>query len=254
MISQDAEKQPDPQQASAADIQANLAEVRNRMAAAAQRVGRDPAEITLVAVSKTHPSAMIRAALDVGQSDFGENRLNELWMKIVLSQNLEWDKGDNPIRWHFIGSIQSRKAEQVVGPLVLIHSVDRVKIARIISDTAVAAGTVMQVLLEVNVSGEESKHGFTPETLADAVAAMRKFEGIQIQGLMTMAPFVDDPEETRPVFRGLRLLRDALRGQFPDLALPHLSMGMTNDFEVAIEEGATLVRVGTAIFGAAGKL
>ena len=254
MISQDAEKQPDPQQASAADIQANLAEVRNRMAAAAQRVGRDPAEIALVAVSKTHPSAMIRAALDVGQSDFGENRLNELWMKIVLSQNLEWDKGDNPIRWHFIGSIQSRKTEQVVGPLVLIHSVDRVKIARIISDTAVAAGTVMQVLLEVNVSGEESKHGFTPETLADAVAAMRKFEGIQIQGLMTMAPFVDDPEETRPVFRGLRLLRDALRGQFPDLALPHLSMGMTNDFEVAIEEGATLVRVGTAIFGAAGKL
>jgi uncharacterized pyridoxal phosphate-containing UPF0001 family protein len=106
----------------------------------------------------------------------------------------------------------------------------------------------MPVLVEVNVSGEESKHGFTPDSLADGVAAMGKFEGIEIQGLMTMAPFVADPEETRPVFRGLRLLRDGLRTRFPDLALPHLSMGMTNDFEVAIEEGATLVRIGTAIF------
>ena len=250
MISQEPENQPDLQQPSAADIQANLAGVRDRMAAAARRVGRSPGEITLVAVSKTRPSAMIRAALDIGQADFGENRLNELWMKIVLSQNLGWDKATPAIRWHFIGSLQSRKAEQVIGPLALVHSVDRVKIARIISDAAVAAGVVMQVLLEVNVSGEESNHGFTPETLADGVAAMRAFEGIQMQGLMTMAPFVDDPEETRPVFRGLRLLRDALRVRFPDLALPHLSMGMTNDFEVAIEEGATLVRVGTAIFGA----
>jgi hypothetical protein len=160
------------------------------------------------------------------------------------------DQGDRAIRWHFIGTIQSRKSDQVIGPLVLVHSVDRVKIARRISRAADEAGTVVPILLEVNVSGEESKHGFSPATLAAAVTEMRAFDGIEIQGLMTMAPFVDDPEETRPVFRALRVLRDQLRTRFPDMALPHLSMGMTNDFEVAVEEGATLVRVGSAIFGA----
>lgn len=230
-------------------IAANLTEVRARIAAAARRVGRDPAEITLVAVSKTNPLARIQAAQAAGQADFGENRFEELWEKIPAAHALGMDQGGTPIRWHFIGTIQSRKSDQVIGPLVLVHSVDRVKIARRISQVAEAAATVVPILLEVNVSGEESKHGFRPDSIDAAVAEMRALPGIHIQGLMTMAPFVDDAEETRPVFRGLRTLRDDLRRRFPEMAWPHLSMGMTNDFEVAVEEGATLVRIGSAIFG-----
>lgn len=232
------------------EIQANLAQVQARMAAAARRVGRSPAEITLVAVSKTKPLAMIQAALAAGQADFGENRLEELNEKMIAARNLGWDEGPRPIRWHFIGAIQSRKTDQVIGPLALVHSVDRTKIARRISTAAQAAGVIMPILLEVNVSGEASKSGFSPDELPGAVAEMRGFGGIELRGLMTMAPFVDDPEATRPIFRGLRTLRDDLGVRFPDLALPHLSMGMTNDFEVAVEEGATLVRIGSAIFGA----
>ena len=232
------------------EIQTNLAQVQARMAAAARRVGRSPDEITLVAVSKTKPLAMIQAALAAGQADFGENRLEERNGKMVAARNLGWDEGPRPIRWHFIGTIQSRKTDQVIGPLALVHSVDRAKIARRISAAAQAAGVIMPILLEVNVSGEASKRGFSPEELPGAVAEMQGFGGIELRGLMTMAPFVDDPEATRPIFRGLRTLRDDLGVRFPHLALPHLSMGMTNDFEVAVEEGATLVRIGSAIFGA----
>ncbi len=228
------------------EIAANLARVQQRMADAAARAGRDPAEITLVAVSKTHPFEAIQAALATGQHDFGENRIEELWEKVERAQILGLD---DRIRWHMIGTIQSRKTKQVVGPFVLVHSVDRVKIANRLSRDAQAAGHVMSVLLEVNVSGEASKHGFQPEALLAALPELAQLPGIHIQGLMTMAPFVDDEVVLRRVFRETRLLHDRAQDAHPDLDLRQLSMGMSHDFEIAIEEGATIVRVGTAIFG-----
>jgi pyridoxal phosphate enzyme (YggS family) len=229
-----------------AAIEANLVDVRRRIDAAAGRVGRDPSRIGLVAVSKTQPIDAIAAAYAAGQRDFGENRLEELWPKVAEAER----QGLTEIRWHLIGPIQSRKTPQAVGPFVLIHSVDRLKIATRLSRDAEAAGAVMDVLLEVNISGEASKHGFAPDELTAAVDELAALTGIRIRGLMTMAPYEVEPEATRPVFRGLRELRDRLAGVHSTLAWHELSMGMTNDFEVAVEEGATLVRVGSAIFGA----
>ena len=226
-------------------IAANLEDVRRRMIAAALRADRDPAGVLLVAVSKTHPLAAIEAAAAAGQRHFGENRLEELWPKVQAAQAAGLD-----IEWHLIGPIQSRKTGDAVGPWALIHSVDRIKIAARLSRDAEAAGQVLPVLLEVNVSGEASKHGFAPQELLDAAPELAALPGIRLEGLMTMAPFVDDPEEARPVFRGLRQLRDQLAAACPQADWHHLSMGMTNDFEVAIEEGATIIRVGSAIFGA----
>ncbi len=216
------------------------------MAAAAQRAGRDPSDVALVAVSKTKPMWMIEAALAAGQVDFGENRLEEAWQKIEEAKA----NGLEAIRWHFIGTIQSRKTNQAVGPFVLLHSVDRLKIARRLSRDAEAAKCVLPVLLEVNVSGEESKHGFRPDELRASADELADLSGIRIEGLMTMAPFVSDEARIRPVFRGLRTLRDELAETTPAINWRHLSMGMTNDYEIAIEEGATIVRVGSAIFGA----
>ena len=220
--------------------------VRARIRDAAQRAGRDPNDVLLVAVSKTHPIEAIVAALGCGQVDFGENRLEELEQKLQAAESLGIA---SRLRWHFIGPIQSRKIKQALGPWSLIHAVDRLKIARLLSRHAESEGRRASILLEVNVSGEESKHGFTPDELRAALPELLALDGLDIQGFMTMAPFVDDPEEARPVFRSLRTLRDAL-ATATGRAFPHLSMGMTNDFEVAIEEGATLVRIGTAIFGA----
>lgn len=231
--------------ARAAEITANLAEIRQRMAAAAERSGRGPADVRLVAVSKTYPLADIAAALAAGQHDFGENRLEELWQKAAAA-NAE---GLDAIRWHMIGTIQSRKTGDAIGPLALIHAVDRAKIARRLSRDAQAAGCELDVLLEVNVSGEASKHGFTPAEVSDTAAELLALPGIRVRGLMTMAPYEAAPEATRPVFRTLRQLRDALAARYPAGAWCELSMGMTNDFEIAIEEGATIVRVGSAIFG-----
>ncbi len=223
------------------DITHNLVAVRQRIAAAAQRVQRRPEEITLVAVSKTKPFSAIETAYAAGQRDFGENRLEELWEKAEQAEQL----GMNDIRWHMIGTIQSRKTAQAVGPITLIHSVDRLKIAQHLSRDAMAAQCVLSILLEVNVSGETSKHGFAPDELRQLAPEMANLPGIRLQGLMTMAPLVETPEATRPVFRALRQLRDQLTAEQP----LQLSMGMTNDFEIAIEEGATIVRVGSAIFG-----
>lgn len=248
------------------NIADNLAAVHKRIADAALRANRDPAEITLVAVSKTKPFAAIEAALQTGQLDFGENRLEELWQKVEMAQA----KGHNAIRWHMIGSIQSRKTQQVIGPFALVHSVDRLKIAERLNRDAEGAHCVLSILLQVNVSGEESKHGFSAAELKAALPQLLAMSNLRIEGLMTMAPFVEDPEETRPVFRAMRQLRDEVQKVASELKLPpnagnssaphlstgpyltigpHLSMGMTNDFEVAIEEGATIVRIGSAIFG-----
>lgn len=227
-------------------IAANLADVQTRIRDAAARVGRDANAVTLVAVSKTHPIEAIVDAYTAGQRDFGENRLEELWPKVHEAQA----RGLDQIRWHLIGTIQSRKSADAIGPFALIHSVDRMKLVNRLQRDASAAGTVVDVLLEVNVSGESSKHGFSPDEVMKIASELGAMEALRVRGLMTMAPFVDDAEETRPVFRRLRELRDQVMATHAGIEWPELSMGMTNDFEVAVEEGATLVRVGSAIFGA----
>lgn len=226
-------------------IAANLASVCARIDAAAQRVGRSSDQITLVAVSKTHPFAAIEAAYAAGQRDFGENRVEELWPKVEAAQQ----HGLDDIRWHLIGTIQSRKSASAIGPFAMIHSVDKMKLANRLNRDALAAGKVMDALLEINVSGEESKHGFSPDEVLAVVPELVALSGLRVRGLMTMAPFVHDAEETRPVFQRLRQLRERVTREHADVEWPELSMGMTNDFEVAVEEGATLVRVGSAIFG-----
>ncbi len=234
----------------AASIQPRLNAVRERMARAAIRAGRSPDEITLVAVSKGHPAEAVAAAYSLGMRDFGENRVEEAEPKIArVRELLDQMAVDGSPRWHLIGHIQSRKAAQAIGPYVLIHSVDRLKIARRLERFAAEQGRIQPILLEVNVSGEESKFGFHTSEVATAVAQMAPLSHLRIRGLMTMAPLVTDPEAVRPVFARLRTLRDELALKYPEFSWHHLSMGMTNDFEVAIEEGATMVRIGTAIFG-----
>jgi pyridoxal phosphate enzyme (YggS family) len=231
-------------------LEDNLHSVQERMAAAAARAGRDPAEVTLVAVTKTQPPEVIRASYDLGLRHFGENRVEEAEAKL----------GGLPedINWHMIGHIQSRKAKRVVPLFHLVHSVDSVKLARRLDRLCEDRQEPFPILLECNVSGEAAKYGFAAQAWSEdktqrdelllAVRDIVALPNLQIRGLMTMAPIVADPEETRPVFVRLRELRDMFSQAFPGADWQHLSMGMTDDFEVAIEEGATLVRVGRAIF------
>jgi pyridoxal phosphate enzyme (YggS family) len=237
-------------------IGTNLARVRERIAAAARRAGRRPEEVTLVAVTKTHPAHVVTAAYQAGLRDLGENRVEEASGKIPIVQ--EQVAVSDRIRWHMIGHLQRRKAGLAVALFDIIHSVDSLRLAQRIDRMAAESEKVMPVLLEVNVSGEASKYGFEqspaagPEEraafLAD-VAQILALPHLRLCGLMTMAPIVADPEEARPVFVALRMLRDELGRRFPEADWRELSMGMTDDFEVAVEEGATLVRVGRAIFG-----
>ena len=227
-------------------LQANLIRVQERIAAAAARVGRDVATITLVAVSKTHPVEALLTAYELGVRHFGENRVEEASAKLPAFKQVI---ADPAVVFHMIGHIQSRKAEDVARLFDRVHSVDSMKLAQRL---ARFAAKPLPILLEVNVSGEESKYGFDGARRAelfDAVETISQLPPLRLDGLMTMAPIVENPEEARPVFRALRELRDEIAVRYPALALPHLSMGMTDDFEVAIEEGATLVRVGRAIFG-----
>lgn len=239
------------------DIARNLARVEERTAEAALRAGRDPAEITLVAVTKMHPPDVVVAAYQAGALHFGENRAEEGAVKIPVVHAAI--TGPRPT-WHMVGHVQSRKAEAVVAHFDYVHSVDRLKIARRLGRFAQEAGRALPVLLECNVSGEETKFGFDLQGWEQDVAKREAFfaaveeslalPGLSVQGLMTMAPFVADPETVRPVFASLRALLDALRERFSAQDWRHLSMGMTDDFEVAVEEGSTMVRVGRAIFGA----
>lgn len=230
-----------------AQLAENLAQVRAAMAAAAGRAGRDPAAITLVAVSKTHPAQAVQAAYSLGMRHFGENRVEEALPKIAAVQAWLAQQPDaQPITWHLVGHVQSRKAAAAIGPFGLIHSVDRIKIARRLSDQAQARGLQQAILLEVNVAGEASKFGFGAQEVDAALAEITALPGLRVAGLMTLAPIVEEPEQARPVFRRLRSLAAALVPQSLGI---ELSMGMTDDFEVAIEEGATLVRIGRAIFG-----
>jgi pyridoxal phosphate enzyme (YggS family) len=238
------------------EIGRNLARVQERIARAARRAGREPAEITLVAVAKTHPVEVVEAAYQAGLRDFAENRVGEADRKIPAVQELI-GVAERP-RWHMVGHVQRRKARLAVALFDLIHSVDSLRLAQRIDRVAREAGKVMQVLLEVNVSGEASKYGFDQSPQADSEARTAFFGDVEqilalthlrALGLMTMAPIVTDPELTRPVFAALGQVRDDLSQRFPDADWRELSMGMTDDFEVAVEEGATMVRVGRAIFG-----
>lgn len=254
-------------------IAGSLQQVQARMAEAALRAHRDPAEVTLVAVSKTYPAEAVLEAMRVGQRDFGENRIEEALSKRneihQASSGSPLSAQSAQLRWHLIGHVQSRKARDAAGQFDLIHSVDTLKLAEALDRRAAQQGPtcIQHVLLECNVSGEASKSGFElsswehePARLAafvDEVKRMWALPQLRIDGLMTMAPIVEHAEQTRPVFASLRSLRDVLRQALhdtvtlPDAAqsLPHLSMGMSDDFEVAIAEGSTLVRVGRAIFG-----
>ncbi|HTP11229.1 MAG TPA: YggS family pyridoxal phosphate-dependent enzyme [Anaerolineae bacterium] len=227
-------------------LQGNLARVHDRLAGAAARAKRDLSAITLVAVSKTHPVEALLAAYELGVRHFGENRVEEAATKLPAFRQAI---SDPAVVFHMIGHLQSRKADDAVILFDRVHSVDSVKLAQRLSRFATKP---LPILLEVNVSGEESKYGFDSarrDELFNAVEAIAQLSNLHLDGLMTMAPLVEDPEQTRPVFRALRELRDELEARYSSVKLPQLSMGMTNDFEVAIEEGATLIRIGRAIFG-----
>jgi len=219
----------------------NIKSVRERIERAAQESGRSSEDITLVAVTKTVDLPVVREAYECGLREFGENRPQELRRKAESLADLDG------VRWHMIGNLQRNKVKTVLPLSALIHSVDSVKLAEEIEKRC--AGSDSQILLEVNVSGEETKSGLTEGEVVAACERVHEMEHVKVRGLMTMAPFTAEPEETRPVFAKLRRLADEIRIQeIPGIEMIHLSMGMSNDFEVAIEEGATIVRIGTALW------
>jgi pyridoxal phosphate enzyme (YggS family) len=223
-------------------IAQNLAAVRRRLEAAARRAGRDPAAVRLVAVSKTVDLDRVRQAVAAGQLIFGENYLQEAQAKAAAL--------GPGVSWHFVGHLQTKKARGAVALFDLIHSVDRLKLARALEEAAARQGKIQEILVQVDLAGEESKSGAPPDTVADLLREISTLAHLRIGGLMTMPPWFSDPEAVRPYFKALRELRDRLRQQqVIDNSLAELSMGMSGDYEVAVEEGATLVRVGTAIFG-----
>ena len=218
----------------------SLANVQERIASAAQRSGRDASSIELVAVSKKQPTEKIRAIADQGITLFGESRVQEAAIKIPSLPSR--------LRWHYIGHLQSNKLRKALPLFELFHSIDSLDLAQTMDRMAAEMGLFPRVLLEVNVSGEASKYGFSPAALQSSLDELLKLPRLQVEGFMTMAPLSSDPETTRPFFACLRELRDQLASEV-GIPLSTLSMGMSNDFEIAIEEGATLVRVGSAIFG-----
>jgi len=219
----------------------NLNRVRERINAAALRAGRRPEEIKLVAVTKTVPLEMIREAIKGGIVSLGENRVQELMQKYPgLPPGLEW---------HLIGHLQTNKVKKIINKVALIHSLDRWSLAEEISRVAVKNNTVCRVLVQVNVAGEDTKYGLSPSEVGDFVASAARLPGLDVRGLMTIAPWTENPEEVRPVFRQLKELAVRLKNSKTGAALEYLSMGMSGDFEVAVEEGANILRIGTAIFG-----
>jgi PLP dependent protein len=226
-----------------ATITSNLESVRSRIDAAARRAGRDPSDIRLIAVSKTFSAVQVRAAWSAGQRDFGENKVQEALQKIGEIADIE-------IRWHLIGHLQSNKAKKAAGSFASIHSVDSVELLRKLDSAAADAGATPEVLVQVDLAGEDTKFGAAAEDARRIVDATHTLRAARMSGLMLIPPWNENPEETRPWFVRLRELRDAWVAEgVPAGSLGHLSMGMSHDFEAAIEEGATMVRVGTAIFG-----
>ncbi len=224
------------------EIGERLAQVQARIAAAARRAGRDPASITLVAVSKTLPPDRIKDAVAAGVAVLGENRVQEAQEKIQTLGRLA--------HWHLVGHLQTNKAKLAVQMFDLIHSLDSMKLARELDKHARAAGKRVPCLVEVNQGGELTKSGLTEGGVLPFLREVALLAGIEVLGLMSVPPFLEKPEDLRPYFRRLRALRDeAVAAGIPGIRMGHLSMGMSHDFEVAIEEGATMVRIGTAIFG-----
>ena len=222
------------------EIEGNLDRVRSAIATAAEKSGRHPEDIQLVAVSKTHPAESVHAALDAGQILFGESRVQEARAKIPLLPS--------SLRWHFIGHLQKNKIRHALPLFELLQSIDSLALAQDVDRIAGEDGLRPHVLLEVNVAGEGSKFGFRPDALRAQLEALLQLSRLTIEGLMTIPPLAPEAEASRKYFAALRELRDVLEREFR-VQLPQLSMGMSDDFPVAIEEGATLVRVGTAIFG-----
>ena len=223
-------------------IKENIAHITQLKNEAAERSGRKGEDVLLVAVTKLHDVDEINEAIDCGITDIGENKVQELTEKEeVLPKD---------INWHMIGHLQRNKVKYIAGKVALIHSVDSVRLAKTISDEAVKHNCEIPILIEVNVAGEESKFGVSPEETISLIEEIAQFPSIRVEGLMTIAPYVEDPEENRPVFRKLKELSvDIATKNINNVRMAILSMGMTGDYEVAVEEGATLVRVGTGIFG-----
>lgn len=229
------------------DLASRLETVREQIGRACDRAGRDPAEVTLVAVSKTFSVEVVLEAYNLGIRHFGENRVEEASAKIHAASRL-----DPPITWHMIGTVQHRKVKDAAGLFNIIESVDAVQLAERLESALAPVGKRMPVLVQINVGGESTKHGFPINAKQELVAAIERIavlSHLEIRGLMTIAPIVHQPDEARPYFRAMRELVSQLQQQFPKLRLTDLSMGMTDDFPVAIEEGATIVRIGRAIFG-----
>jgi len=227
-------------------IESNIRTIRERIASAARKAGRDPADIVLMAVTKTHPPERICEAYDAGLRLFGENRVQEFSEKAAPLRDLRG------AQWHMIGHLQSNKAGKAAELFTAIDSVDSLKVAQRLNSSAEQLGKKLAVLIEVNVGGESAKSGVPPdsEELQELLHGAATLEHLEFRGLMTVPPFTDNPEEARPYFRQLRQLRDGVaRRKLPKISMGVLSMGMSHDFEVAIEEGSTCVRVGTAIFG-----
>lgn len=223
-------------------IAEQLQEVRQEILNACHRSNRNPEEVTLIAVSKTKPVSMIEEAIAAGQTVFGENKVQELCSKYeVLPQDLHW---------HLIGHLQRNKVKYIADKAELIHSVDSLRLAETINQEGEKHGRIVPILIEVNVAGEESKFGVSVEDTLSLVTEISKLPYVSIQGLMTIAPYVENPEENRSIFRKLKQLSVDIKGKnINNVYMDILSMGMTNDYQVAVEEGATLVRVGTGIFG-----
>ncbi|MEI6278636.1 MAG: YggS family pyridoxal phosphate-dependent enzyme [Verrucomicrobiae bacterium] len=222
------------------ELKHSLKTILGRIGSAAGRAGRDPASVRLVAVSKTHPAEAVREAFDAGQRVFGESKVQEAAPKAALLPS--------GIEWHFIGHLQTNKIRRALPIFRLFHGVDNSGLARQMDRIAEECGAFPRVLLEVNVSGEVTKFGFTPDALKSEIAPLLALPRVQVAGLMTMAPYSDDPEVARPFFAALRKLRDEIEQQ-TGTPLPELSMGMSGDFEAAVAEGSTIVRVGSALFG-----
>ena len=224
-------------------LKERLEEVEEKIQEACRRAGRDRSEVTLIAVSKTKPAEILKEAYDLGVRVFGENKVQELTEKFeVLPQD---------IRWHMIGHLQTNKVKYIADKVELIHSVDSLRLAETIEKEAAKRGRVIDILVEVNVAEEESKFGLKEEEVIPFIEKVAGFSHINVRGLMTIAPFVENPEKNRSVFADLRKLSvDITAKNIDNVNVSILSMGMTNDYEVAIEEGATMVRVGTGIFGA----
>jgi pyridoxal phosphate enzyme (YggS family) len=224
------------------DIAANIMKIRQRIAVAATRAGRDANSIKLMAVTKTVSPEKISQAINAGIAIFGENYVQEAKEKITAL--------GKQAQWHMIGHLQTNKAKYAVNLFDYVHSVDRIELARELDKKAGLTGHKMNILIEVNVSGEQTKGGVSANDALDLVKQMAPLENISVRGLMTMAPYSDNPENSRPYFSALKNLRNQIsHEQIPEIQMEELSMGMTDDFEVAIEEGATIVRIGRAIFG-----